>query len=87
MKKELANYILVLSNCLNQTNQANDRQFYQMYLANAGVILASLEVGIDSTELVQKVENHSRLLGQTWIIDEASYKKFYEAWDKFKKLL
>ena len=58
-----------------------------MYLADAAVMLASLEKESDNVELMKKVKNHSRLLSQTWIIDEASYKTFYEAWDKFKKLL
>jgi hypothetical protein len=87
MKKALSEYILCLLNCLNQTKQANDRQLYERYIADAGAILASLEVGIDSNELIQKVEIHERLLVNTWITDSDNYKTFYQAWNKFKKLL
>jgi hypothetical protein len=84
MKKALAEYIISLSNCLAQTKQANDRQFYQMYLADAGVILASLELGIDTNKLVEKVENHERLLGWSWVED---FEVPSDTWLKFKKLL
>lgn len=87
MKKELANYIVCLSKCLTQTNQANDRQLYMMYLADAAVILADLELGIEVNELMEKVETHNRLLVQTWIFDKNNYETFYEAWNKFRKLL
>ncbi len=43
-EKELADYILCLSECLAHTKQANDQQYYTMYLANAAVILALLEI-------------------------------------------
>lgn len=82
MKKALAEYILCLLDCLNKTNQANDRQLYEKYLADAGVILASLEVGIDTNELIKKVENHERLVGWSWVEDYPS-----EGWIKFKELL
>ncbi len=87
MKKVLAEYIMCLSNCLAQTKKANDRPLYEMYLADAGVLLACLEIGANSSELRQKVDTHERLLTNTWISDDAAYKTFYDSWDKFKKLL
>jgi hypothetical protein len=58
-----------------------------MYLAEAGVLLACLEIGINISELRQKVDTHERLLVNTWIADTTAYKTFFEAWNKFKKTL
>ncbi len=87
MKKELADYILCLSECLAHTKQANDRQYYTMYLADAAVILALVEIESDKKVLKQKVDTHERLICNTWITNEDDYKSFYAAWGKFKRLL
>lgn len=87
MTKELAEYILCLSKCLANTKQANDRQYYTMYLADAAVILALVEIAYSKEELKEKVDTHERFICNTWIANEDDYNSFYVAWDKFKQLL
>lgn len=87
MKKELAEYILCLSYNLTNTKQASDRQLYEKYLADAGVILALVELNTDKAEIKQKVDSHERLISNTWITNNIEYKVFYEAWRKFKNQL
>ena len=84
MKTELADYILCLSDSLEHTHHANDRPLYQRYLADAAVLLALVERGADVEELKQRVENHERLWGQTWVVGE-EHVAVSEAWRKFKE--
>lgn len=86
MKTELTDYILCLSDCLNITRQANDRPLYEKYLADAAVILALVERGTSVEALRQRVENHKRLLSNTWLVG-GEHKSVFEAWEKFKDLL
>jgi hypothetical protein len=86
MKEELADYILCLSESLAHTRQANDRPLYEKYLADAAVLLALAERGAGIEELKLKVENHERLLSNTWLIGD-EHKAVFEAWKKFKGLL
>ena len=44
-----------------------------MYLADAAVILASLEKKIDASKLMQKVETQECLFINTWITDSDNY--------------
>jgi hypothetical protein len=87
MKKELAEYILCLSDTLTNTKQANDRQLYEKYLADAAVLLALVELNTVNDELKQKVDTHERLLSNTWVTSNDEYEIFYEAWSKFKNQL
>ena len=86
MKAELADYILCLSESLAHTRQANDRPLYQMYLADAAVLLALVERGVDIGELKQRVQDHERMLSNTWLVGD-EHKAVFEAWGKFTALL
>jgi hypothetical protein len=86
MKTELADYILCLSENLDHTHHANDRPLYVQYLADAAILLALVERGADIEELRQRVQNHERLLSNTWLAGD-EHKSVFEAWKKFKNLL
>ena len=86
MKEELADYILCLSESLAHTERANDRPLYEKYLADAAVLLALVERGVDIGELKQRVHNHERLLSNTWLVGD-EHQAIFEAWKKFKGLL
>ena len=86
MKTELADYILCLSESLNHTHQANDRPLYEKYLADAAVLLALVERGVTVKKLRLRVQNHERLLSNTWLVGDR-HKYIFEAWKKFKALL
>ncbi len=86
MKEELADYILCLSESLAHTRRTNDRPLYEKYLADAAVLLALVERGVDIGELKQKVHNHERLLSNTWLVGD-EHKAVFEAWGKFKARL
>jgi hypothetical protein len=85
MKTELAEYILCLSENLALTRHANDRPLYEKYLADAAVLLALVERGINVEELHQRIENHERLLSNTWLVG-GEHKSVFKAWNKFKGL-
>ncbi len=86
MKKELADYILCLSESLSHTHHANDRPLYEKYLADAAVLLALVERGVDLEELKRRVQNHERLLSNTWLVGD-EHKSVFAAWQKFRTLL
>ena len=86
MKEELVDYILCLSESLAHTGQANDRPLYEKYLADAAVLLALVERDVDIGELKQRVQNHERLLSNTWLVGD-EHRAVFEAWGKFKALL
>ncbi|MDQ3820455.1 MAG: hypothetical protein M3362_22625 [Acidobacteriota bacterium] len=86
MKKDLADYILCLSEDLEHTHHANDRPLYEKYLADAAVLLALVERGVDVEELRRRVQNHERLLSNTWLVGD-EHKSVLAAWQKFKTLL
>jgi hypothetical protein len=86
MKTELADYIICLSESLENTHHANDRPIYEKYLAEAAVLLALVERGANIEELKRRVEIHERLWSQTWLVDEERL-AVSEAWGKFKGLL
>ena len=86
MKKELDDYILCLSESLDHTHHANDRPLYDKYLADAAVLWALVEHGSDVEELRRRVQNHERLLSNTWLVGE-EHKSVLATWQKFKTLL
>lgn len=86
MKLELADYILCLSETLAHTKQANNRPLYNMYLADAAVLLAQAERGVSVEELRRGVEDHERLLSNTWLVGD-EHKAVFETWKRFKSLL
>lgn len=86
MKTELADYILCLSESLENTHYSNDRPLYEKYLADAAVLLVLVERRANIEELKRRVEIHERLLSQTWLVGEEHIAVF-EAWKKFKNRL
>ncbi len=86
MKKELADYILCLSESLSHTHHANDRPLYEKYLADAAVLLALAECEADVEELRRRAQNHERLLSNTWLIGD-EHKSVFAAWQRFRTLL
>lgn len=86
MKKELATYILKLSEAAQTTKRAEDRLLYEKYLASAAVILALVESGAEKEQIQNEVQAHERLWGNTWLVDDA-YKSPSSAWQKVKDVL
>ena len=84
MKKELATYILRLSEAAQSTKRAEDRPLYEKYLASAAVILALAESGAEKEIIQSKVQAHEHLWGNTWLVDDA-YKVPSNAWQKVKE--
>ncbi len=86
MKKELATYILKLNEAAKSTKQAEDRPLYQKYIAHAAIILAMVENGAEAEVINNEVQDHERLWGNTWLIDDA-YKSPSSAWQKIKEVV
>ena len=81
----LADYVLCLSESLEQTRHANDRPLYQMYLADAAVLLALTVRGVESSQLQARIEQHERLCAQTFLAGP-EHAAIAEAWRKFKRV-
>jgi len=79
----LADYILCLSESATHTHHANDRPLYQMYLADAAVMLALLVRGCEPGELQTRLELHERLWGQTFLAGP-EHTVIGESWQRFK---
>ena len=84
-QKALVDYILCLSQSLENTHHANDRPLYQSYLAEAAVMLATLMQNPDARQIETLIEGHSRNLGYTWLAgpEHAAVEK---AWSAFQAL-
>jgi hypothetical protein len=67
MRELLATYILALQAAAEATRFASDRPLYQMYLAEAAVLLARVIEGASVSELLPFLRGHERTRGQTWI--------------------
>ena len=80
----LSRFILEVQRLLIETHEANDRHIYDMYLAQAGVILAKV---IQSQGIGTDIDSMERLFGNTWLKDDKAYARAYSAWDEFKALL
>ena len=79
----LAQYVLSLAEASANTHRAEDRPLYQSYLAEAGILLALACAGADHQTIQQKVAQHERLWGTTWLQDPA-YDGPSRAWRAFK---
>jgi hypothetical protein len=82
----IAQYILSLHDAASKTHRAEDRPIYQMYLADAAVLLALAETGGCSPALVAAITEHERLWGHSWLLDDA-YKGPSSAWTAVKQSL
>ena len=83
MKKELATYILKLNEAAQLTRRAEDRPLYEKYIASAAIILALFESNTEKEPVRKAVEEHERLLGHTWLVDEV-YKSPSDDWQKIR---
>ncbi len=84
MKTEIAQYILSLRAAASMTNRTEDRRLYEMYLADAAVLLALAETEAPSISIREAIQTHERLWGNTWLVDDA-YKEPSAAWQKVKQ--
>lgn len=80
----LSRFITEVQCLQNESHNAGDRRIYDMYLAQAGIILAKVTqdrgVGDD-------IDTMERTFGNTWLEDGEAYAKAYSTWDEFKGLL
>jgi hypothetical protein len=84
MKKLLAEYILALNNAAKATHYTADRPIYQMYLVEAGVLLALLEKETTKETLTEAMSAHECLRGNTWLQDPI-FQESSTIWEKIKK--
>lgn len=86
MKKEVAQYILMLKSAAETTHQAEDRPIYEKYLADAAVLLALLEWNSAKDDITNAVSSHERIRGYSWLKDPV-FKESSDAWEAVKKCL
>ncbi len=84
MKTELAEYIIKLREAQQQTKRAEDRSLYEKYLAEAGILLAMVEIKSDKIELKEAISHHERLWDNTWLIDPV-FKGPSKAWGEITR--
>ena len=75
----IARYITVLESCALRTHHAEDRPAYQMLLADAASLLASIVESPDAAGVAPRVERHERLWAQLWLYDSV-YSEARNAW-------
>ena len=80
----LADFILEVHTLANESNEAEDRQIYEMFLSRASIITAKL---IKECPINDDVSSMERPFGKTWLKDRASYSRAYAAWAGFQKSL
>jgi hypothetical protein len=80
----LSRFITETKRLSDETHEAEDRRIYEMYLGNAGVILAKVAQDLGIGDDIDRME---RLFGNTWLKDENAYARVYGFWDEFKSLL
>ena len=86
MQKELALYIEYLEFALNNTNQAEDRKLYTMYLASIGCVLAKVVLSAPREEIVEAIKSYDRLCGNTWLTAPVEGENS-DSYNKFKVLI
>ncbi len=84
--KTLADYIICLSDSLAHTHHADDRPIYQMYLADAAVLLALVVRGSETSQLLARIEQHERLCAQTFLAGP-EHVAIAESWQRFKRTI
>ena len=84
MNREVADYVLKLRDAAGATRQAGDRPIYTKLLADAGVILALVEIGADRDTIADATTRHERLWGHAWLQDPV-FEKPSDAWQKLKE--
>ena len=86
VEKILAGYILDLSKSLSNATHAEDRPIYEAYLADVAVLFAMVVEGADKEAIQQRIEQHDRLWGHTWLQDPECEKP-RRSYDKVKELI
>ena len=82
----LADYVICLSESSAHTHHAGDRPLYQLYLADAAVLLALLVRGSESRELQSRIEQHERLSAQTFLAGP-EHAAIAASWQRFKSAI
>jgi len=82
--KALSEFILIVNDVNENTNVAEDRPIYQIFLATAAIISALIINGKPLTKEIDLMEHN---IGQTWIKDQNSYNKITISWRLFTDLL
>jgi hypothetical protein len=77
----LAEAIDSLSRGLESCTRPEDRTLLKDYLAALAPVLARATLGVDVLPSLQGIE---RLLGNTWLVDEAPFKDGLAKWRQFK---
>lgn len=80
----LSRFIMEVKRLQGETHEAEDRRIYEMYLAQAGVILAKVT---QNRGVGDDIDTMERLFGNTWLKDGDAYARAYSTWDEFKGLL
>jgi hypothetical protein len=82
LTERIARYVLGLEECASKTKRAEDRGIYQLYLADAAVLLAMAVAG-QANAVRGRLEAHERLWGHTWPQDEV-YRIAQKRWAEVK---
>ncbi|MGB8352811.1 MAG: hypothetical protein WCD79_02900 [Chthoniobacteraceae bacterium] len=80
----LSRFAIEAKRLLDETHQAEDRNIYESFFAQAGVIQAKIERDQDFRDSINTMD---RLFGNSWLKDESAYRHVYSTWDLFKSLL
>ena len=83
MSKIFEQYIQELHSACKSTHQAKDRHLYEKYLAEAGYILSEIISGVSETRIIELVQSHDRLWGNTWLQDPV-FEKPSNTYQKFR---
>lgn len=79
--RSLAEAIDSLSSGLNTCTRPEDRKLVQDYLAALAPVLALATLGED---VLSRLDGIERLLGNTWLVDEAPFKDGLAKWRQFR---
>jgi hypothetical protein len=86
MKTAIAQYILNLHSAASMTHRSEDRPQYAKLLADAAALLALAETGAPLASIHEAVQNHERLWGMMWLVDDV-YKNPSSAWQEVKQCI
>jgi|WetSurMetagenome_2_1015567.scaffolds.fasta_scaffold107818_1 hypothetical protein len=86
MRREIAQYIISLDQAANKTHQSEDRQIYQIILADSAVLLALVDTGANKELIIEAATRHDRLWGQMWPVDNVCAEAISE-WQTVRRLI
>jgi hypothetical protein len=79
----MAEFILEIESLARNTNYAEDRPIYERFLSYSAIIISKL---VKDKPIGDDISTMEKLFGNSWLKENESYSKAYEAWDKFKEL-